>query len=104
MMSNRSGTVVIRSRKRRTVFVGDRVLVLECADLALSGGLEVVGVISDHPAAASWAAARGIAVRSPAAGLAAAIGHFEAELLFSVGNFRVVPDESLRRFELAELP
>ncbi|MGO9198013.1 MAG: MupA/Atu3671 family FMN-dependent luciferase-like monooxygenase, partial [Acidimicrobiales bacterium] len=100
-MSNRSGTVVIRSRKRRTVFVGDRALVLECADLALSGGLEVVGVISDHPAAASWAAARGIAVRSPAAGLAAAIGHFEAELLFSVGNFRVVPDESLRRFELA---
>jgi natural product biosynthesis luciferase-like monooxygenase protein len=100
-MSQRRISLRPLGRPRRATFIGDRALVLACADLARQHGLDVVGLVSAHPGAPEWAAERGIALRTPVDGLDAATNGLDADVLFSVGNLRIVPAAVLARHELA---
>src|SRR5688500_11493176 len=85
---------------RRCVIVGDQTLALECAEIAIAAGLQVVALASRHPQAAEIGAQFGIEVRN-ADRLSDALSGLEADVLLSITNLRIVPHTILRRFDAA---
>src|SRR5688572_3366155 len=85
---------------RRCVIVGDQTLALECAELAMAAGLQVVALASRHEQAAEFAQRYGFEVRN-ADRLSEALAGIEADVLLSIANLRMVPQSILERFEVA---
>jgi natural product biosynthesis luciferase-like monooxygenase protein len=76
--------------------IGSESLLLQCAEILIERGHEIRGVVSQEPAIAAWARARGIAIVEPEGDLASALaGDFD--FLFSITNLKVLPDAVLRR-------
>ena len=85
---------------RRCVVLGDQTLALECAEIAVAAGLQVVALASRHEQAADFGARHGFEVRD-ADRLSDALDGIEADVLLSIANLRIVPLSILERFEVA---
>ncbi|HUP71406.1 MAG TPA: MupA/Atu3671 family FMN-dependent luciferase-like monooxygenase [Acidimicrobiales bacterium] len=85
---------------RRCVIVGDQTLALECAELAVAAGLQVVALASRHAQAAETGARLGFDVRDDDR-LSDGLGGIDADVLLSIANLRIVPHSILRRFDVA---
>ncbi len=77
---------------RTVVFVGDHPLLVACADRAREAGLDVVAVSTQDASIAEWADGEGIA-RVAWKDLAGHLERQRPDVLLSVGNLRILPDE-----------
>jgi methionyl-tRNA formyltransferase len=77
------------------VLVGHGTLPLACAEVLLARGNRIRAIISSDPALLRWAAARGIPNAAELHTLAELLAGRIPGFLFSIGNERLVPDESL---------
>ncbi|WP_150242312.1 amino acid adenylation domain-containing protein, partial [Nocardiopsis quinghaiensis] len=84
------------------VIGGTRVLT-SCAELLLSHGVRVRGVLSDDPAVTEWARAHGVEALDPHGDLVGALSSQPFDFLFSVVNFRILPAEVLALPRIAAL-
>ena len=87
-------------RPRRCVIVGDQTLAVECAELAIAGGLQVVALASRHQQALDLGRRHGFDVRDDDR-LTDALAGVEADVLLSIANLRIVPQSILDRFEVS---
>ncbi|MGI9624309.1 MAG: MupA/Atu3671 family FMN-dependent luciferase-like monooxygenase, partial [Acidimicrobiales bacterium] len=76
------------------VFVGDHPLVVACAGRARDVGLNVVGVSTDDASIKEWAADESIECLAWS-GLADYLETTRPDVLLSVGNLRIIPDEMI---------
>ena len=74
------------------VFVGDHPLLVACAGRAREAGLTVAAVCSDDASITAWAAGEGIEVVEWKA-LTDHVQRTRPDVLLSVGNLRILPDE-----------
>ena len=79
----------------RCALVGDEPLVAQCADVARAHGLEVVLIATTNPLVRDYAVEQGIAVVGPGAELAAGLDSHPADVLLSIANLRMIPDDVL---------
>jgi natural product biosynthesis luciferase-like monooxygenase protein len=84
----------------RCALVGDEPLVVQCADIAASQGLEVVVVATANPVVRDEAEARGIPVVGPGAELSAGLDAHPADVLLSIANLRMISSDVLGRVQL----
>ncbi|MEO8696264.1 MAG: MupA/Atu3671 family FMN-dependent luciferase-like monooxygenase [Acidimicrobiales bacterium] len=80
--------------------MGDQTLALECSELAMAAGLQVVALASRHEQAADFGRRHDIEVRD-AARLSDALTGIDADVLLSIANLRIVPKSILERFEVS---
>ena len=74
------------------VFVGDHPLLVACAGRAREAGLSVSAVSTDDPSIAAWASGEDIELVSWS-DLTAHVQTTRPDVLVSVGNLRILPDE-----------
>src|SRR6186713_1837923 len=77
------------------VLVGHGTLPLACAEVLLARGNRIRAVISADAALLRWAAAREIPHSAALHALAELLAGRSPDFLFSIGNERLIPDESL---------
>ncbi|MEO5842682.1 MAG: MupA/Atu3671 family FMN-dependent luciferase-like monooxygenase [Acidimicrobiales bacterium] len=80
--------------------MGDQTLALECTELAIAAGLQVVALASRHEQAADFGRRHGVEVRD-ADRLSDALSGVEADVLLSIANLRIVTPSILERFEIS---
>ena len=80
---------------RRCAFVGEEPLVAQCVDIALAHGLDVALVASTNAIVRDHATRAGIAVVDGVDSLGDGLRTQPADVLLSVANLRLVPDEVL---------
>ncbi|MYV51241.1 amino acid adenylation domain-containing protein, partial [Streptomyces sp. SID3212] len=73
---------------------GTRVLV-RCAGQLLDAGVRIEGILSDDPAVVTWAAEHGVEVLDPGADLVTTLSARPFDYLFSIVNFRILPQDVL---------
>ncbi|HEY0640206.1 MAG TPA: amino acid adenylation domain-containing protein, partial [Pseudonocardiaceae bacterium] len=76
------------------VIGGTRVLI-RCTARLLEAGMRVEGVLTDDPAAVTWAGEHGIPVLDPRGDLVVALTAASVDYLFSMVNFRILTAEVL---------
>ncbi len=86
---------------RRCAFVGDELLVAQCADIAREAGLEVVVIASEHPQVREYAEQHSIPHVRSAQGLDESLSVHAYDVLLSVANLRVLSDAIVDRAEVA---
>src|SRR5687767_12846085 len=86
---------------QRCVFVGDEHLVAKCADVALANGLEVVLIATTNQLVHDYATERGIPTVGSNAEIGAGLDEHPADVLFSIANLRLIPDDVLARVATA---
>ena len=82
------------------VFVGDHPLVVACAGRAREAGLDVVAVSTDDPSISTWATGESIEVVEWAA-FGDYLDRTRPDVLLSVGNLRILPDEMVEAAKVA---
>lgn len=81
--------------------MGDEVLVVQCIEIARAAGLVPVLVATASPVVRDACAAEGLPVVGPGPELAIGLDEQRADVLFSIANLRVVPDDVLARVDTA---
>lgn len=79
------------------LLIGNESLTAECGNLWLDRGHTIAAVITREAKVADWAAAKGLPVIAPGAGLAARCEGLTADWVLSVANLSLVPDAVLAR-------
>ena len=85
----------------RCAFVGDEALVAQCIQIAQAHGLVPALVATTSPIVRDFAAAEHIPTVGHGAELVAGLDHHPADVLFSIANLRVLPDDVLARVATA---
>lgn len=81
--------------KLRCIIVGEATLPIQCADILLAHGHEILGVISSDPALARWAEDRGIPRTGATSNLVAFASQWQFDYLFSIVNGQILSGELL---------
>ncbi|KKB80718.1 luciferase [Devosia limi DSM 17137] len=81
--------------KSAVVLVGNESLLVQCAEILLERGHEIVGVVSDTAPIIEWAESRGIAATGWTGDLVERLGATPFDWLFSIANLRILPDALL---------
>jgi natural product biosynthesis luciferase-like monooxygenase protein len=79
----------------RCAFIGDESLAAQCAEIARQHGLPVVVMATANAQVQEYAEDAGIACIDSAGDLAASLAEHDFDVLLSVANLRVLPDEVL---------
>jgi hypothetical protein len=80
----------------RCLLVGSESLLVACAEQLRARGHDIAGVVSDAPDIVAWCERRN-AIRFPTFDAARdAIAGGQCDVLFSIGNLRIVPEDVLR--------
>jgi natural product biosynthesis luciferase-like monooxygenase protein len=79
----------------RCAFIGDESLAAQCAEIARQHGLTVVVMATTNAQVREYAAESGIACIDSAGDLATTLAEHDFDVLLSVANLRVLPDEVL---------
>jgi amino acid adenylation domain-containing protein/non-ribosomal peptide synthase protein (TIGR01720 family) len=77
------------------VIIGEGSLPLQCAEIVLSHGHTVRGVVSPDTRLARWAAEHGIPHAAAPGDLGALVGESSFDYLFSIVNYQVLSEETL---------
>ena len=85
----------------RCAFVGDEALVAQCIQIAQAHGLVPALVATTSPIVREFAAAEHIPTVGHGAELVAGLDQHPADVLFSIANLRVLPDDVLARVRTA---
>ncbi len=86
----------------RCAFVGDQPLVEQCAEVAIAHGLDVALIATTNDVVRQYAISHGIPVVGPGgAALGAGLDEHPADVLLSIANLRVIPDDVLARVDTA---
>jgi len=81
---------------RSTCYViGTESLLIQCAEVLLNEGFEVLGVVSAEPAIRSWAEGKGLRRLELDSRLADVLRAQPADYLFSIANLSILPREAL---------
>ena len=76
--------------------IGDESLLIRCADVLLSKGHDVRGILTTDDQIAAWAEGEGVPVTDPATPYYAALSRAPFDYFFSVAHLRLIPEEVLR--------
>ena len=84
--------------KFSSYIIGEGTLLIQCADILLSRGHEIYGIISANPTIAQWAQNMGIRVIAPRPkdALIAALSEKPFDYFFSIANLSIIPGDILR--------
>lgn len=87
----------IADRTISCALIGDESLLVQCGEALRERGHEIVAVITEADAVASWAAGHAIPVLPAAGDLEGANAAYSYDWLFSIANLRKVPDPVWKR-------
>src|SRR5689334_17625690 len=76
-------------------FIGGQTLLIQCAEEWLARGHRIVGVVSEDRTVSQWCDAHALRLLSPRDDLVARLADTPFDYLFSIANFRVLPDSVL---------
>jgi amino acid adenylation domain-containing protein len=79
----------------RCILMGDQSRLIQCGNILLEKGHQILGVISAEPAIQSWAKGKSLPQILPSAELARLLGREPFDLFLSIDNFSIVPNEVL---------
>lgn len=85
----------------RCAVIGDEPLAAQCVEIARASGLDVVVVASTNPQVINHADDLGIVTMSSDQDLAAALRTVEFDILLSIANLRILPDDLLAQAAVA---
>jgi methionyl-tRNA formyltransferase len=91
------------SRPRRALIVGESGVPLQCAQLLLRAGHQVIGMVSPDPVVRAWATERAIPALHPSDDIVAFAREHAFDYLFSIVNYAVLPGEVLRSARVAAI-
>ncbi len=77
------------------LLIGNESLTAECGNLWLDRGHAIAAVVTRDARVADWAAARGLPVHAPGAGLADRVAGIAVDWVLSIANLSLVPDAVL---------
>lgn len=83
-------------QKFNSFIVGEGTLLVQCAEILLEAGHEVLGIISANPAITAWAGQHYISIINPNDNLAEILSRQPFDYLFSIANLSIIPDEILK--------
>src|SRR2546421_167232 len=86
----------MKNSKLSCFIIGEGPLLIRCVEFLLQEEHEVYGIISPEKATREWAAAHGISAFAPEADLIPILGRRPFDYLFSIVNFRLLPDAVLQ--------
>ena len=75
--------------------IGSESLLIQCAEILVSRGHEIRGVISDAAPIRAWAAERGVRSLPKGAGIAAELGREPFDYFFAITHLAMIPQEIL---------
>ncbi len=88
--------IYMKSHARLTTFIiGEGTLPVQCGELLLQRDHEVYGVITSDPTLSGWANKLGIPQIGSSADFAETMSQQPFDYLFSIGNYKVLPDRIL---------
>jgi len=87
--------VSLTEKYSTVVFVGDHPLLVACAGRVIDAGMDIVGVCTQDESIGDWADGRGIATIDWV-NLGEHLHQQRPDVLLSVGNLRILPDEMVR--------
>jgi natural product biosynthesis luciferase-like monooxygenase protein len=79
------------------LLIGNESLTAECGNRWLDRGHRIAAVVTREPRVADWAAARGLPVHAPGAGLADRVADLSIDWVLSIAYLSLVPDAVLAR-------
>ncbi len=82
-------------QKIKAIFIGDGSLLVNCAELFLSEGYEIVGVSTQDNQISEWVNSSNLTHLGPLESLR--LNHLEFDYLFSVTNLEIISDDILSR-------
>lgn len=82
-------------RPFRCAVLGAESLAIQCGQILIERGHEIVAFVTDTPALESWAREQGVDVIDPRADLADALGEREFDYLFSITHLGIIPEAVL---------
>ena len=75
--------------------IGGQSLLIRCADALLERDHQIHGIISSDPSVREWSESQNIPVIEPQSDLVTDLSKHPFDYLFSIANFRIIPDELL---------
>jgi len=77
------------------ILMGDQSRLIQCGNILLEKGHQILGVVSAEPAIQRWAKEKSLPQILPSADLASRLGREPFDLFLSIDNFSIVPNEVL---------